>query len=126
MEKLAILGGAPAVRTDPGDIFKWPIITEEDETAALDVLRRGAMSGTDVTVEFERDFAEWHEREVCARPQHRHGLTAHGDVRVRAGRGRRDHLPEHDLLGVRATGHEPRRHHRLRRHGPGDADARSR
>jgi dTDP-4-amino-4,6-dideoxygalactose transaminase len=61
MEKLAILGGAPAVRTDPGDIFKWPIITEEDEAAALDVLRRGAMSGTDVTVEFERDFAEWHD-----------------------------------------------------------------
>ena len=60
MEKLAILGGPPAVKTDPGDMFDWPIITEEDEAAALDVLRRGAMSGTDVTMAFEQDFAEWH------------------------------------------------------------------
>ena len=106
MEKLAILGGAPAVRTDPGDIFKWPIITEEGEAAALDVLRRGAMSGTDVTVEFERDFAEWHGVQYA---------LGHNTARPRctqrcSGAGwawGRDHLPEHDLLGVRTPGHEP-------------------
>ncbi len=59
MDKLAILGGAKAVKTDPGDMFTWPIITEEDEAAALEVLRRGAMSGTDVTVQFEKEYAEW-------------------------------------------------------------------
>lgn len=57
--KLAIFGGAPAVKEDPGDIFAWPIITEEDEAAVLDVLRRGAMSGMDVTQQFEQEFSEW-------------------------------------------------------------------
>ncbi len=60
MDKLAILGGPKAVKTDPGDIFRWPIITEEDESAALEVLRAGKMSGTDVTIEFEKEYAEWH------------------------------------------------------------------
>ena len=59
-EKLAILGGPKAVQTDPGDIFVWPIITKEDEDACLECLRRGAMSGTDITMEFEKDFADWH------------------------------------------------------------------
>ncbi len=59
MDKLAILGGSRAVKTDPRDMFTWPIITEEDEEAALEVLRRGAMSGTDVTVQFEKEFADW-------------------------------------------------------------------
>ena len=60
MEKLAILGGPKAVKSDPGDMFSWPIITKEDEDAALEVLRAGKMSGTDVTMEFEKEFAEWH------------------------------------------------------------------
>lgn len=57
--KLAIFGGAKAVNCDPGDIFKWPIVTQEDEDAILEVLRRGAMSGWDVTVKFEEEFAAW-------------------------------------------------------------------
>lgn len=60
MSTLAIYGGPKAVQTDPGDIFAWPIITREDEEAALDILRAGKMSATDVTVEFEKEFAEWH------------------------------------------------------------------
>lgn len=58
--RLAIHGGPRAVQTDPGDIFAWPIITEEDEQAVLEVLRAGKMSGTDVTMAFEREFAAWH------------------------------------------------------------------
>lgn len=58
---LALYGGPKTVQTDPGDIFTWPIITSEDEEAVLEVLRRGAMSGTDVTAEFEREFAQWHD-----------------------------------------------------------------
>lgn len=58
-EKLAIFGGPKAVVSDPGDIFKWPIITKEDEDAVLEVLRRGAMSGTDVSRKFEEEFAVW-------------------------------------------------------------------
>ena len=55
----AIRGGPMAVTCDAGDIFKWPIVTREDEEAVLDVLRRGAMSGTDITKQFEAEFAEW-------------------------------------------------------------------
>ena len=56
---LAILGGPRTITQDPGDIFDWPIVTGEDEAAVLDVLRRGAMSGTDITKRFEREFADW-------------------------------------------------------------------
>jgi dTDP-4-amino-4,6-dideoxygalactose transaminase len=41
-------------------MFSWPIVTPEMEAAVLDVLRRGAMSGTDVTRAFEKEFAVWH------------------------------------------------------------------
>ena len=59
MQRLAIDGGPKAIASDPGDIFRWPIVTEEDERAVLDVLRRGAMSDTDVTRQFENEFAGW-------------------------------------------------------------------
>ncbi len=47
------------MKSDPGDVFDWPIITREEEEAVLEVLRRGAMSGTDVTMKFEEEFARW-------------------------------------------------------------------
>ena len=56
---LALLGGAKTVPDNPTDIFDWPIIGKEDEQAVLDVLRKGAMSGLDITREFEREFAQW-------------------------------------------------------------------
>lgn len=62
---LALHGGPKAVRNDPGDIFTWPIITQEDEGAVLDVLRAGKMSQTDITVEFEKELAEWHEMDYA-------------------------------------------------------------
>ena len=58
--ELAIKGGPKAVQTDPGDLFTWPIITEEDENAVLEVIRAGKMSASDVTMEFEKEYAEWH------------------------------------------------------------------
>jgi len=63
--KLALLGGAKTVRKNPGDIFKWPIVTKEDEKAVLDVLRRGAMSGTDITKQFEKEYADWMKMEFA-------------------------------------------------------------
>jgi len=57
--ELALLGGKPAVTMDAGDLFAWPIVTEEDERAVLEVLRRGAMSESDVTKQFEQEFGEW-------------------------------------------------------------------
>ncbi len=59
---LALLGGTPAVNGDHERLFHWPIVTDEDEAAVLDVLRRGVMSGTDVTIQFEKEFAAWQGR----------------------------------------------------------------
>lgn len=58
-ERLAIQGGPSCVRCDAGDLFTWPIVTVEDEEAVLSVLRRGGMSGTDVTKAFEQEFSDW-------------------------------------------------------------------
>jgi perosamine synthetase len=57
--KLALFGGPKSVTFPPEDMFTWPIITKEDEEAVLDVLRRGGMSGTDVTKKYEEEFAAW-------------------------------------------------------------------
>ena len=59
---LALRGGPITVTLDQGDIFTWPIIDQAIEDAVLDVLRRGAMSGLDQTVEFETEFAAWQGR----------------------------------------------------------------
>lgn len=60
MEKLALLGGKPVIEGNiDKDIFRWPIITEEDEAAALNVIRSNNFSGTDITEKFQNEFAEW-------------------------------------------------------------------
>lgn len=57
--KLAVNGAPPAITGDHDAIFKWPVITGEDENAVLEVLRAGTMSGTAVTRLFESEFAEY-------------------------------------------------------------------
>jgi len=59
MSELAIFGGKKAIEKIDEDVFKWPIITEEDEMAVVEVLKRRAMSGVDVTRKFEEEFAKW-------------------------------------------------------------------
>ncbi|MBQ2726627.1 MAG: aminotransferase class V-fold PLP-dependent enzyme [Clostridia bacterium] len=59
MEKLAIHGGTPVIVSPPADLFRWPIITPEDEAAALEVIRNNSFSGTDLTIQFEKEFAQW-------------------------------------------------------------------
>ena len=59
MSELALLGGPRAITGDHKDMFTWPIITAEHEEAVLEVLRRGGMSGIDVTGQFEQEFAAW-------------------------------------------------------------------
>ena len=58
--KLALLGGPKSVKSEPGDVFTWPIITKAMEDAVLEVLRAGKMSDLDVTKQFEEEFAAWH------------------------------------------------------------------
>lgn len=61
---LKIFGGQAAVSGNiPAELFKYPYVNEEIENAVLDVLRKNKMSGTDITEEFEKKFAEWQKRE---------------------------------------------------------------
>ncbi len=57
---LAINGGKPVYNGPaPEELFHWPIITEEDEAAALDVIRNNKFSGNDITTQFQDEFAAW-------------------------------------------------------------------
>lgn len=55
--KLALLGGEKAVKSEQGDMFTWPIVTDQHEQAVLRVLRAGQMSGFEITKEFEKKYA---------------------------------------------------------------------
>lgn len=59
MSTLALLGGPKSIPTPAMDLFRWSEVTPEHEAAVLDVLHRGAMSGTDITRQFEREYATW-------------------------------------------------------------------
>jgi len=66
MEKLAFLGGTPVIEKEPFDtMFNWPILTQEDEDAALEVVRNNKFSGTDITEKFQDEFAAWQGREYA-------------------------------------------------------------
>ncbi|MCU4743262.1 DegT/DnrJ/EryC1/StrS family aminotransferase [Natronoglomus mannanivorans] len=58
-DTLAITDGSKAVTDEDDEIFTWPVITDEDEEAALDVLRQGTMSDTGITKQFEAEYADW-------------------------------------------------------------------
>ena len=65
MSELALFGGTPAIQNPPASLFKWPIMTEEDEAAALDVIRSNKFSGTDITIKFQEEFAAWQGRKYA-------------------------------------------------------------
>jgi len=61
-QQLAVHGGPKTVNlTDEQskDLFHWPIVTEEDEQAVISVMRAGSMSGTDITKQFEAEYAQY-------------------------------------------------------------------
>ena len=70
-EKLAILGGTPAIPKGTiseetlDKLFRPMVLTKEAEDAAMDVIRRGAFSGTDITEKFQKEFAEWQGTEYA-------------------------------------------------------------
>lgn len=58
--ELKLFGGTAAVSENiPEELFRWPYVNDEIENAVLDVLRKNKMSGTDITEEFEKKFAQW-------------------------------------------------------------------
>ena len=59
-KNLALLGGDPVITEKaPDALFRWPIITEEDEAAALEVIRNNSFSGIDITEKFQDEFCAW-------------------------------------------------------------------
>lgn len=56
-ERPALLGGSAAVTLDQRDANRWPLLTAEDEQAALAVIRDGNISTHPVIRELERDYA---------------------------------------------------------------------
>ena len=64
MSELALLGGTPVFsdKKAPEELFKWPIITQEDIDAATDVIVNNRFSGTEITTQFEAEFAQWQGR----------------------------------------------------------------
>lgn len=55
----AILGGNPAVTLDQVEANRWPVLTEEDEKAVLEILRDGDISTHPVIRELEKDYREF-------------------------------------------------------------------
>ncbi len=66
-KKLALVGGEPMFSQAemPEELFKWPIVTPEDEAACLDVIRNNRFSGTDITLQFQQEFAAWQGRKYA-------------------------------------------------------------
>ena len=65
MEKLALLGGAPVIKEEPKELFAWPILTEEDKEAAMDVIVNNRFSGRDITEKLQDEFAAWQGRKYA-------------------------------------------------------------
>lgn len=59
MSELALLGGKKILDNTPVDMFNWPIINQDMEDAVLKVLRGREMSGTNITKQFEKEYADW-------------------------------------------------------------------
>ena len=59
MSKLAILGGEKVATTSIAPCIKWPIVNRAMEEGVISVLRDGNMSGTNITKQFEAEFAKW-------------------------------------------------------------------
>ena len=58
MNTLALLNGNKTIKNNNSEMFNWPIVTKEHENAVLEVLRNRSMSGIDVTVKFENEYAK--------------------------------------------------------------------
>ena len=100
MEKLALLGGSPVLdhAAMPADLFRWPIFTEEDEAAVLEVFRANKMSGNDITLQFEKEFAAWQQR--IDGGERAGGVSAARRRHLDHGR---ELMPHHERVVVRAA-----------------------
>ncbi|MFI6820239.1 DegT/DnrJ/EryC1/StrS family aminotransferase [Micromonospora sp. NPDC050187] len=58
-ERLAILGGEPAIRNQHDELFQWPVFGPEEEAAVLELMRKPNFFDNQTVPAFERDFRDW-------------------------------------------------------------------
>jgi len=58
-DNLAVNGGSKAITLDQEEALRWPIFTEEDELAVLDVMRKNETSLSDEPMKLENEFSEY-------------------------------------------------------------------
>ena len=70
----AILGGKPAVTQSQAEANRWPILTEEDEQAVVEVMRSGNITTNPVARELEQEYAAFVDRKFAL--SHNNGTSA--------------------------------------------------
>lgn len=76
-ERLAIRGGVPIITSAPKDLFRWPLLDGEDETAVLSALRDADFPNDALIRGFEEDLASWiGVRHVSAESSATSGIAA--------------------------------------------------
>ena len=70
----AILGGEPAVTLPQTEANRWPILTEEDEKAVVEVMRSGNITTHPVSRDLEEDYAAFVGRKFAL--SHNNGTSA--------------------------------------------------
>ncbi len=87
---LALCGGPKAVPESDPSLFHWPIVTEEDERAVIEVLRAGSMSQIGLTRDFEREWGQYQGTEFNL--AHCNGTAALLSAMFGVGLGRGDEM----------------------------------
>jgi dTDP-4-amino-4,6-dideoxygalactose transaminase len=70
----ALLGGVPTVTLDQMEANRWPILTEEDEKAVIEVMRSGNITTHPVARELESEYRTYFERQYAL--SHNNGTSA--------------------------------------------------
>lgn len=60
MSALAIHGGEKAITMEQSEALRWPIITDEEISAVVELMRKGELSISETTYKFEEEFATYH------------------------------------------------------------------
>ena len=90
MAKLALMGGKPILEKWDEPLFHWPIVNDAMIAAQTKVLLDGNMSGTNISRQFEAEFAKWQGRKYAL--THNNGTSALTAAMYGVGLGRGDEM----------------------------------
>lgn len=90
IKKLSVLEEKKSSIGHSADMFNWPIITEEDEKAVLEVLRKPNFADSVTVSAFEKEYASWNGAEYAI--AHSNGTSAIMTAMFACGIGRGDEV----------------------------------